>query len=262
MSREAARITVATLNLRNISDRWPRRAGLLIDQFLELEPDVIGLQEIRRPARQATWLQRRVNARLESARPPYHVFTRYKIGFLRLWEGIAIMSRLPVLESDWLDLRGGRRVAQRVRVALPGGGVLDFYNTHLHHPTGEVALRVNQARHLMEWMAERPDVPQVLTGDFNAEPDSLTVRLILERLRSAYYSFHGAEPAGTVPTPLSRSYGAPPKVIDFIFVNDRIDVHEAWVTFDRPHPDDPRLYASDHFGLAATISVRDDQSPA
>ena len=36
---------VATLNLRNIADRWPERIPLLLSDMAALQPDLIGLQE-------------------------------------------------------------------------------------------------------------------------------------------------------------------------------------------------------------------------
>ena len=38
--------------------------------------------------------------------------------------------------------------------------------------------------------------------------------------------------------------------------NDRVDVLDAWITFDRVAEHDERLSASDHYGLAATIAIR------
>src|SRR5258708_1196095 len=40
-----APLHVATLNLRNIADRWPERIPLLIADMAALQPDLIGLQE-------------------------------------------------------------------------------------------------------------------------------------------------------------------------------------------------------------------------
>jgi endonuclease/exonuclease/phosphatase family metal-dependent hydrolase len=45
-------------------------------------------------------------------------------------------------------------------------------------------------------------------------------------------------------------------VLDYIFVNDRVEVHDGWLAFDRPGVGDPTLYPSDHFGLAATLTLR------
>lgn len=248
-------IRVATINLRNTSDRWKERAPLLIEQLLALRPDVIGLQEVRVPAKQAAWIAKQVNARLHERAPPYSLYQTNKTGLAGKLEGIAILSSLAFLEKEWLDLRGGSRVAQRVRLRLPFGRTLDFYNTHLHHKADAEELRTEQARRLLDWMDERPGAAQVLVGDFNAQPLAPPVQLIMERLRSAYHAVHGREPDRTAPTPLSDKWGSAGHVIDYIFVNDGVEVHGAWVTFDKVDGADSRLCASDHYGLAAEISL-------
>lgn len=246
-------IRVATLNCRNAVDRWPKRARLLIEQLVELEPDVIGLQELRHffPS-QAKWIAREVGSRTARA---HWLHTTYKSGLWWFWEGIGILSRLPILERGGLRLTGQNRVANYTRLRLPDGAVLDVYNTHL--ATGGKELKKAQVQAVLQWMARRPGTPQVLVGDFNAAPSSPSIAYACQTLRSACVLANGAEPARTVPTPLRRtadpSWGV---VMDYIFVNGAVDVHEARVTFDRPAADDPSLYASDHFGLAATISVR------
>ena len=253
---QGAAIRVGTLNLRNTSDRWKERAPLLIDQLVALRPDVIGLQEVRVPANQARWIVEHVNTRLGDAHPPYNCYQTNKTGLAGLIEGIAIMSRLPLLDQAWLALGGASRVAQRVRVELPSGATLDFYNTHLHHEADAEALRTEQAKRLLEWLDERAGAPQVLVGDFNAQPFAPPVQLVTERLRSAYAAVHGREPERTAPTPLSKQWGGSGHVIDYIFVNEPIDVRDAWVTFDKVEATDPRLCASDHYGLAAEIALR------
>ena len=60
-----------------------------------------------------------------------------------------------------------------------------------------------------------------------------------------------------MPTPLRTTGAGPGAVIDYIFVNRLIEVHDAWVSFDRLDPQDTRLCASDHFGLAARVSLAD-----
>jgi len=253
---DRAAIRVATLNLRNTSDRWKKRAPLLLDQLAELRPDVIALQEVRVPADQARWIVDRVNARLDDGGGPYAFFQTNKAGLQGKFEGIAIMSRLPFEEQEWLDLHGGGRVAQRARLRLPGGGPLDVYNTHLHHERDAGELRLAQAQRILDWMAEHPEAPRVLAGDFNALRGEPPIALISNGLRSAYAAVHGREPERTVPTPLSAEWGtADPHVIDYIFVGDGIEVGNAWLTFDRIDPADPRLCASDHYGLAADISI-------
>ena len=166
---------------------------------------------------------------------------------------MAVLSRLPVLERAKLKLGGQNRVAQRVTVAA-GDGVLDFYNTHLASKGEDV--RTAQARRLLEWMDERSAVPQVLVGDLNARPNAASIQLLATRLRSAYAAVHGQEPEKTVPTPLRVGATGRGSVLDYIFVNPLVEVHEAWRTFEEADPTDEHLVASDHYGLAAVISLR------
>jgi endonuclease/exonuclease/phosphatase family metal-dependent hydrolase len=244
-------IRVATLNCRNTADNWRKRSRLLIDQLVELDPDVIGLQELRHFPSQGGWIAREAGWR---ARQPLWLYPAYKTGLWWFWEGIAILTRFPILERETLKLAGQNRVANFTRVRLPAGGVLDFYNTHLTSAGAET--KKAQAKAILEWMASRPGTPQVLVGDFNAAPSSPAIRFVLESLRSAHAVAYGTEPPRTVPTPLRRtadpSHGV---VMDYILVNDRVAVQDAWLTFDRPAPGDPQLYPSDHFGVAATLTV-------
>jgi len=233
-------VVVATLNVRNTADDWRQRAPLLVEQLAALDPDVIGLQEVRRLPGQARRIARQASA--GSAR--WTVRAEYKSGIKGLSEGIAVLSRLPVIDHDRLALGSQSRVAQRVTVGLPDGRVLDVYNVHLANRDSET--RLAQARRLLAWIDERPDRPLVLVGDFNSRPDSAPWRMLTGRLRSAYSVVHGSEPRRTLP--------AGP-VLDYIFVNDLVRVHEASITFDRPSADDPGLLPSDHFGLVASLSL-------
>ena len=243
------RIRVATLNCRNTADRWKARKPLLVRQLVDLQPDVIGLQEVRRFPSQA----RAIGKRARAGDLVLDQFRSYKTGLYALWEGIAVLSRLPVVDRARLKLGGQNRVAQRVTV-VAGDGLLDVYNTHLASEGEEV--RTLQAQRLLEWMAERSSQPQVLVGDFNARPTAPSIQLLAGQLRSAYAAVHGEEPAKTVPTPLRVGATGKGSVLDFVFVNSLVEVHEAWRTFEEADPADEHLVASDHYGLAATISVR------
>jgi hypothetical protein len=46
-----------------------------------------------------------------------------------------------------------------------------------------------------------------------------------------------------------------PGCLDYVWVRGDIRVVDARLAFDRPHPDDPTLYPSDHFGIAAHLEV-------
>lgn len=246
---------MATLNLRNTADRWAARRGLLVRQLVALAPEVIAVQELRMVPDQARWITGEV-ARASGGRLRYRSYRRPKTGAAGLWEGIGVLSRVPVVSTAWLDLGADRRVAQRVTVRTAAGpsgprsgvdGELDVYNAHLG--LGGEVLRSAQAQRLLDWMDGRRRGPAVLMGDLNARPGSPTIELLSGRFRSAHLAVHGCEPPRTVPTPLRAGAGA---VLDYVLVNDLVDVADARLAFDEV---EGPLCASDHYGLVADVTL-------
>src|SRR5688500_7537428 len=142
----AEALHVATLNLRNIADRWPERIPLLLADMAALQPDLIGLQECVFAVQQDRLLGAAGEGRYESrrgwaGRPEY---------------GNAILGKTPLTLGlgERLDL-GRNRSALRVPVSLPSGATLGFVVTHLHHLVPDEALREEQAIQIVEWL--RPD---------------------------------------------------------------------------------------------------------
>jgi endonuclease/exonuclease/phosphatase family metal-dependent hydrolase len=252
-------VRVGTLNLRNTADRWRQRRGLLVRQLVALDLDVLGVQELRMVPDQAAWIVGEV-ARQSGGRLRYRAYRRAKTGARGAWEGIGVLSRLPVMATAALPLGAQGRVAQRATVRRPDGGVLDVYNAHLG--LGGEALRADQAGRILDWMDTRPPVPGVLLGDLNARPGSSTIELLSSRLRSAHVAVHGREPARTVPTPLRRGQVGHGSVLDYVFVNPLVEVVDARLAFDEVDPSDPTLAASDHYGLAVTLAISGSCSPA
>lgn len=239
---------VATLNVRNTADRWAARRGLLVRQLVALAPDVIGVQELRMLPDQARWIIGEV-ARTSGGRLSYRAYRRPKTGAAGVWEGIGVLSRVPVVATGWLDLRADGRVAQRVTVRVDGR-TLDVYNAHLG--LGGEVLRSGQARRILDWMDGRRPGPAVLLGDLNARPGSPTLELLSTRLRSTHMVFHGCEPDRTVPTPLRQGAAGAGSVLDYILVNDLVEVAGARVAFDEA---EGALCASDHYGLVADLTL-------
>jgi endonuclease/exonuclease/phosphatase family metal-dependent hydrolase len=244
-----ARLTVATLNLRNIADRWPERISLLLADMAALQPDLIGLQECVFAVQQDRLLGAAGEARYESrrgwaGRPEY---------------GNAVLGKAPLdlAEGERLDL-GRNRSALRVPVANPSGVSLHFVVTHLHHLPPDEAVREEQAIQLVEWL--RPDgQPLLVVGDFNAEPDEPAYRVMTEAgFRSAFAVANGAEPVSTWPSGIQApgiDADGEPGCLDYIWFRGGITVESCSLAFDRPAVDDPTLYPSDHLGLQARIRV-------
>ncbi len=251
-------LRIATLNVRNTADRWRRRRPLLVGQLVELDPHVIGLQELRSIPDQAATI-RRAAAKRTGGRLLYQAHRTYKTGLWGFWEGIGTLTQLPIVDRGSLGLRGQYRVAQRVTVRLAGGAVLEDYNAHL--ASGNEALRTAQAGRILEWMRAGPPAPQVLVGDLNAGPGSPPVELLTSHLRSAYAAVHGREPSKTVPTPLRAGATGTGHVLDYILVTEHLEVHDARVVFEQVDSTDEHLAASDHYGLVATVSVRSGGRP-
>jgi endonuclease/exonuclease/phosphatase family metal-dependent hydrolase len=256
-------LTVATLNLRHGADNWGLRAPLMLEQLSDLKPDVIGFQEVDIRLDQGNWICCRLNDLLEDEGLQYRIHHMSNPRERVALEALGVMTRLPVLEHEGFDYLIRNRVAQRLRLDLGDGALLDFYNTHLHHeqdPAGN-DIREEQVRKLIPWVSRRSQrTPHVIVGDFNSFPATSPARRMKHRFRSAYEAAHGEEAPDTIWTPLRTArVGWRPRigmVVDYIFVSSDVQVLDARVTFDRTHQEDPKISASDHYGLAATIGIR------
>ncbi|MBI2781470.1 MAG: endonuclease/exonuclease/phosphatase family protein [Chloroflexi bacterium] len=242
---------VATLNLRNIADRWPERIPLLLSDMAALQPDLIGLQECVFSVGQD---------RLLGAAGEGHYASRQ--GWAGRPEyGNAVLGRAPLTlgDSERIDL-GRNRSALRVPASLPSGATLSFVVTHLHHLVPDESAREEQARALTEWLAP-VEGPLVVVGDFNAEPVESTYRVMLDAgFRSSSAEANGAEPAVTWPSGIQApgmDVDGEPGCLDYIWVRGPITVQSCRLAFDRPAVNDPTLYPSDHLGLSARIRIGD-----
>jgi endonuclease/exonuclease/phosphatase family metal-dependent hydrolase len=242
---------VATLNIRNIADRWDERLPLLLADMAALQPDLLGLQEVVYTLQQD---------RLIGAAGVGHY------GAHRSWAGRpeygnSLLVREPLALDDEARLDIGlQRSVLRATVALPEGARVLIAVTHLHHEVPDEAQRDDQARRLLEWLATAPPTDvQVVVGDFNAEPDEATyARMEAAGFVSAYATANGAEPAVTWPSGLQApgmDTDGDPGCLDYIWVRGAATVVGARLAFDRPAVDDPTLYPSDHLGLAAHLEV-------
>lgn len=205
------RLRVVTWNLWWRFGPWRQRREAIRTALRELRPDVVGLQEVWADDTENlagtlaedlglhwTWAPsdrpERWNRRLapEGAAPqgatpngaspgggaPGAAPTAYDVGN-------AVLSRWPVLDRAVLRLpaEGGRddgRNALYARLDVPGGP-LPFFTTHLHSAPTDSALRCGQVTALARFVAEHrggTDFPPVVTGDFNALPDSDEIRLL------------------------------------------------------------------------------------
>ena len=245
------RLHVATLNILNLADRWHERLALILADMAALQPDLLGLQEVVYVMQQ----DRLIGAAGEG---------RY--GAVRGWAGrpeygnsLLVREPLEATEVDRLEL-GLNRAAHRALIRLTGGATVLMVVTHLHHLGPDEAARDEQTRSLLEWLDGAPAADaRIVVGDFNADPAEPTVqRMLAAGYRSAYAESNGAEPAVTWPSGLqapAMDTDGLPECLDYIWVTGLVRVGSCRLVFDRPDPEDPTLYPSDHLGLSAQLEI-------
>ncbi len=261
-------VRVATINILNDLSRWNERRSLLAEGLAALSLDLIALQEVTNPLGTGTahWLAEALSG--------YDLFLCPKSGWGRKWEGLAVLSRLPVARHEILDLRSQQRTAQLVEVEA-GKCPVAFINGHFFWLPGVHGARVRQVGRLLTWIATlAPSSRVIVCGDFNATPVSPTIRLMKESFVSAHEAVHGCEPKYTCPTPLIcggrvrgpvirsllRLFSNTPGetwrgTLDYIFVSSGVRVIDCDLILNCPSQHDSTLYASDHFGLAAALTL-------
>jgi len=247
------RIKVATLNLFNRMSEWELRMPLVIDQLVELMPDVIGFQEVDLMIDQGMAVSRAVNERL-SAEPHYRIKHATTPGLMASIFGIGTLAKIECVEHEVLDLMTFERIAQRMVYEVDGTRFA-LVNTHLHHPPEAAEERAEQAEYILRWLDRHEALPTVVSGDFNSYTGERVIDVMKGRFRSAYETAHGHEPEMTWPTPVNTYDKAPAGTLDYIYVSPEFKVVEAGLAFDRPAADNADLFPSDHLGLYAMLEL-------
>ncbi len=279
MSNGTAR--VLTLNCWNISEPLDERIELIRAGIEELQPDLIGLQEIvvrRDGFDQAAMI-------LDGL--PYH----WVYGAAFSWNdresllphdhpdgdrfGNVAASRWPIARSEVLPLPGEESGERRSLVAViveAPRGPLPFAVTHLnwkfHHGWVRERQALAAARFVGRWSEECAQ-PPILVGDLNAEPDSREIRFLAGLASidgdSAYFqdAWRVAGDGGPGYTwDNANCFAAfnfePNRRIDYILVGLPIPADgRGWIESARLAYTAPRgaVFASDHFGVVADIRV-------
>jgi endonuclease/exonuclease/phosphatase family metal-dependent hydrolase len=245
------RVRVATLNIRNLADRWDERLPLLLADTAAVAPDVLGLQEVVYVLQQdriigAAGAARYAEVRGWAGRPEYG-------------NSLLVRETLGCAAFERLDL-GMNRSAHRVVVTLTDGARVLVAVTHLHHEVDGAADRDAQAATLLGWLDAVPATDaRIVMGDFNAGPgEPAYARMGGAGWRSAYREANGAEPAVTWPSGLqapAMDSDGDPDCLDYIWLHGSARAVSARLAWDRPAVGDPTLYPSDHVGLVAEVEV-------
>lgn len=248
--------TVLSLNLNGRSHQWLNRRPLIIGELLERQPDFVSLQEIHFPSGQAYWLARQLNARL--GQNSYQVvLQRRKHLIQRFFDGVGLLTRLPVITQDAISLGFEGRVALVCNMELHTGDTLDFVTTQFHPIQTQPEARYQQALRLMGWLSERGrDANQVIAGDFQEGPQGQAVQHIKALYRSAFVVANGYEPLATYPTAMHSQPEREALCLDYIFISPTIGVRQVETCLKTPDSQNPDIFPSTHVGLWAELEIK------
>jgi endonuclease/exonuclease/phosphatase family metal-dependent hydrolase len=240
-------LRVATLNIEQDHKRWSDRHPLVSAEIAGLRPDLIAFNEVCVPLQTAKILR---DATTATTGIPYKLVQQTRVNGLSKVEGEALLTRFPIVETGNLDYQARDIVALVARVVIENRPV-DFYVTHLYMSRGDDSLRLFQVQQLLAWIDSRADgTPSIICGDFNATLAAPSAGLIASRFRPT-------QTAATAFTPLAGRDGKVShpywprmdRCIDYIWISDGIEILASEVCFNRPSPDDPSLWPSDHAGV-------------
>ncbi|TPQ19273.1 endonuclease/exonuclease/phosphatase family protein [Streptomyces sporangiiformans] len=166
---------------------WERRQKAVLAVLRELQPDVVGLQEVWACGGEnlARWLADELGLHWTWAASEAPERWQRRLGDATVDFGCAVLSRWPVVDRAVVRLPAPEgdddgRLGLYARLDAPGHPV-PFFTTHLTSTTDGSAVRCAQVRVLAGFVAAHRGgtaFPPVLTGDFNAWPDSDEIRLI------------------------------------------------------------------------------------
>ena len=245
-----APLGIVTFNLYHDKADWPRRRALIVEELRVLHPDVIVLQEVLQHEtlrNQAEDLAEALGYRAYFASvDPQGKPRRY---------GNAILTRHPVLASDWAPLRPREdaRTAAHLRIDVEGRP-LNVYVTHPNYrddAEGE-RMRRQQFGDLRDFIARTAgDAPSVVAGDFNAASDRPEIRAAMDAdFDNAYDRLHpdaNRDPRAHV-TLNPHYFPDDPRRIDHVYLQrGALRPLEARIVLNREGA--PGVWPSDHFGL-------------
>ena len=231
-------VRVMTYNLHQGFDVHGRHGMEELARIIEdQDPDIIALQEVSRGMGHQRF-RRYARLALAASRNGLRVGSGSRFGVGQRGPQPVPRSlssgttRCPTTARSSLT---GRFLTAEVDVG--GGETLVVIATHFHAGDGDSAVRVPQARAVLE--AVDSDRTTVLLGDLNARPDHPEMLLITSAgLNDTFVA------SGTSGDGLTSPADAPTERIDYVWASPDLKVRDFLI---------PHSLASDHFAVAITL---------
>ena len=273
-------IRFVSWNFWGLESDVEKRIALAIPLLDKLDVDVLCLQEVRPMDGQTTTADKlavalNMNVHYEeSVRWDNNAFPHGKPGS----EGLAILSRLPIVEMRTCKLPEERMYEKRILLSTcirSEYGLFWCHNTHLHWRLNDGVSREKQVMAIDDVVRSiETDMPQVIAGDFNATSNHDEIRFLKGEhsllgkrtyYQDAYAKIHPSLDGFTwnqtnAHTHHMRSLDIDRR-IDFLFVTPRrrnglgtvVHADVVLTAFD-----EQGYCASDHYGVLAEVQIAED----
>ncbi|CAG9327760.1 unnamed protein product [Blepharisma stoltei] len=200
-------LKISSFNILNTHRFYEQRIPLIKRAIQEMNCDVIGVQEINYEGNKEVYITPDYDFKfspLAESMGPWNVNEipeayRWLEGFRIDGNAFLVKPKIKVLAEGFHQYLDNLRNAQRMKIRVKDQEIW-IVNTHLDWQSDES--RVKEIEELLDWIKPMMDFPIVITGDFNATPDSEVYRLLSEKFQSALYSMNGKEPDKTYPSEL------------------------------------------------------------
>lgn len=214
--------------------------GRIAKLITDAKTDIVGLQEVDRGVTRTQ--QRDLPAELAKL-TGLSVYFEKNIPYQGGEYGNAVLTRFPIKRAKnthYKMLRPGeQRGVQQVVLDVHGREVL-FLNTHIDYRPDD-AERMLNAGELKEIVAAAGAMPVIMTGDFNAVPDSRVIATIGTFLTDTWTKV-GQGPGLTIPVKV------PKKRIDYVWISP--------TTIEPVAMHVPYSEASDHLPVVAELRLK------
>lgn len=276
-------LRIITLNFWGTEPPLDRRLDLAIRQLQVLAPDVLCLQECRPLDGVTGRTTADVMAEALGMHAHYATSCSWQAGEGKMTssgqEGLAIISKTPLLETQTLALPEGRPALTRLllsgRIATDAEPVW-IHTTHLHYALDDGLAREKQVlaidKAIRDCGRDNTSAPQILCGDMNATPDSDEMRFLRglttldgrrTHFQDAWLRHHPRDEGITwsseneLTRPL-RSLDIDRR-LDYVYVTSRkkdgrATIHDCQVVLTE-RAGDGDFCASDHYGVLAVVQV-------